>query len=769
MSLQGVAVGNPSQNSRRGILMLVRGLRFSTVGFVCAVGGLVLGSGGVAWAGSCANEALRTGASAALPDCRAYEQVSPVLKSGVDALGSVGVVQASSAGAGVSYFAMEPFPGTVGAAQVPSYLGLRTPDGGEWSTLGVEALAPPGAFESVVAVTEDLSKAIVEVGSQQADTPPCEPRLVVCASYAESNAYVRDNATGSFQLLASQSRFTELGFADATPGGRRVLFETEAKLAPEAEPGVNLYEWDEAKPSAERVSLVGVLPSGVAPKEGSFAGPGGPAVQRQKPRQTFWPFYTQNTISEDGSRVFFSDIETGFVYMREPEAGRTIEVSAGKEPAYWRAATRDGGYVFYTEGETLYRFNVSRFKGSAKPEPEALEEAREPLTAGGNEGVLGVLGISEEDGSYAYFVARGVLAANTNGSGETAVEGGQNLYVWHDGVTTFIAPGDGLDWLAYAITTGLASEGPSGGGKASRVTPDGKQLLFYSKESLTGYNNNGLNEFYLYNSEQPFSPDNPVCVSCNPKGVPAAVVDEVTEARLDDTNRGITLHPNSRNPFLTHNLSSDGRRVFFETAEALVPGDENFETKDVYEWEADGEGSCTSEAQDHGCLYLISTGQSPEESYFGDASPDGSDVFFFTRQPLVAQDGDSNGDLYDARIGGGIAAQNTAPAAAPCAEEAGCRGASSGIAPMFGAPASSAFSGAGNLAPQAAGLASTPKKSTPKKKTVVQGRATKLAKALKVCRAKPKSKRKSCEVAARRRYGPVRTGAKKSSRGGRRS
>jgi hypothetical protein len=749
--------------------MLVRGLRLGAVGFVCAVGGLVLGSGGVAWAGSCANEALRTGASAALPDCRAYEQVSPVAKSGVDALGTVGVVQASSAGAGVSYFAMEPFPGTVGTAQVPSYLGLRSPGGDEWSTLGVEALAPPGTAEEVLAVTEDFSKAIIEVITEPADTRACEPHLVVCASNVQSNVYVRDNATGSFQLLASQQpRSTKLGFADATPGGRRILFETETQLTPEAEPGVNLYEWDEAKPSAERVSLVGVLPGGGAPKEGSFAGPGGPAVERQKPRETFWPFYTQNTISEDGSRVFFSDIETGFVYMREPEAKKTIQISAGKEPAYWRAATRDGGYVFYTEGETLYRFNASRFKESAKPEPEALEEAREPLTTGGAEGVLGVLGISEEDGSYAYFAARGVLAANANGRGETAVEGGQNLYVWHNGVTTFIAPGNAPDWAPYRTTTGLASEGPSGGGKASRVTPEGKQLLFYSSEPLTGYNNNGLNEFYLYSAEQPLSQDNPVCVSCNPAGVPAAVVNATTEARLDDTNRGITLHVNQRNPFLTHNLSSDGRRVFFETAEALVPGDENFETKDVYEWEADGEGSCTSAAQNHGCLYLISTGQGPGESYFGDASTDGSDVFFFTRQPLVGQDGDTNGDLYDARIGGGIAAQSPAPAAAPCAEETGCRGASSSTAPVFGAPASSAFSGAGNLTPPAGGTASAPKKSTPKKRAV-RSRAAKLAKALKACASKPRSKRKSCKVAARRRYGVLRASAEKSSPGGRRS
>ncbi len=82
---------------------------------------------------------------------------------------------------------------------------------------------------------------------------------------------------------------------------------------------------------------------------------------------------------------------------------RTIPVSAG--PAYWRAATADGSMVFYTEGEDLYRFDVE-------------SQTREALTSGAA-GVLGTLGIATENGSYAYFVATGVLADNENGNNET--------------------------------------------------------------------------------------------------------------------------------------------------------------------------------------------------------------------------------------------------------------------------------------------------------------------------------------------------------------
>ena len=101
--------------------------------------------------------------------------------------------------------------------------------------------------------------------------------------------------------------------------------------------------------------MAGVLSDGKAPAGGSVAGPGGPALDRSRGGAT-GEFYTQNTISADGSRIFFSDAGTGRIYMREPEAARTIPVSAGQ--AYWRATTADGSEVFYTEGEDLYRFDV---------------------------------------------------------------------------------------------------------------------------------------------------------------------------------------------------------------------------------------------------------------------------------------------------------------------------------------------------------------------------------------------------------------------------
>jgi hypothetical protein len=695
--------------------------------FVC------LGAGALAapaWGEGCSNEQFRVqdGHALGLPDCRAYEQVSPVAKNFTDALGEAGVVQSSPSGDGVTFFSAAPFPGVLSATGPSLYFGTRA--GGEWST---EGLVPPTiprslpghGSASVLGLTEDLSQAIVNV----------EPGLE--AGLAPGRySYLRDSTTGAFRLLGPGIAT----FADATADDAHVLFEdtSSAELVPGVrdEQGVPyLYEWDESKPPGEQLSLVGVLPAGEAPAEGAVAGPGGPALGEEVVGGAAGRFYTQNTISADGSRVFFSDAGTGQIYMREPEVGRTIPVSAG--PAYWRAATADGSIVFYTEGEDLYRFDVNRFEASMKPEAEALAEAREALTSGAA-GVLGTLGIATENGSYAYFVATAALASNENGNQEKAQTSKANLYEWHDGETIFIArldtkgEYDEYDWRdAYSPNFGLV---PAAGEQSSRVTPAGATVLFASQAWLTSYDNAGQGELYLYDAASGAL----ACVSCNPSGGPAT-----SEAHLAG-NLSITAAP-ERNALLTRNLSDDGSRVFFQTQEALLPQDKNGQT-DVYEWEREGAGgvdSCSSasatfSSSSGGCLYLISTGESGDPSYFGDASADGGDVFFFTRQALVGQDQDENYDVYDARVEGGIAAQNPPPPAS-CTNE-GCL-APVASAPAFVAPASATFAGAQNLP--------SPAVAKPKPLT----RAQRLASALKVCGKRPRKKRRACAARARKRYG----------------
>ena len=617
----------------------------------------------------CPNEAIREAEGStgtALPDCRAYEQVSPVglEKNGADALGSAGSVQASSPGSSFAYFSLLPFVG-VSAADEPQYLGSRS---SSWSFRGIYPSLEPGTFVSLHALTEDNAAAIIEVGTEQPTLLPCEPEARVCdPGPARATAYLIDTATGAFHFLAEYPRQsnalnTALFFAAATPDDSQILFETKAQLLPAATAEkYNLYRWDASEPAGHQLSLVGLLPAsegGLAPSQGSLVTSACGSGDRA------YECYTQHALSADGSRAFFTDLGTGRLYERLIQAEETVPVSPGS--AEFRAATPDGRYLFYTEAGGLYRFNTQ------------TETTTELVVS--SAGVEGSLGVSD-DGTVAYFVATAALTGaerNEWGAQAESGPGKVDLYRWHEdpqshaAAISFIVNALALDrdnWLAGEEPDSDA-QGPSGGQRSSRLTPDGSVLLLSSSANLTSYQSAGQTEFYRYDSAAP--PGARLsCVTCSPSGAPPTV----GKTRLESTNEAIVAHP-APPPLVPRNLSADGAVVFFQTAESLLPADTNG-VLDIYEWEASGHGSCPAvppglSAPGAHCLFLLSTGTAAQESYFGDASASGEDAFFFTRQPLVSQDTDNNVDVYDARVNGGIASQSPPPPPRPCEAEA-CR------------------------------------------------------------------------------------------------
>ncbi len=170
----------------------------------------------------------------------------------------------------------------------------------------------------------------------------------------------------------------------------------------------------------------------------------------------------------------------------------------------------------------------------------------------------------------------------------------------------------------------------------------------------------------------------------------------------------------------------------------------------MYEWEAEGSGSCESSADNGGCLYLISDGSGTSNSYFADASESGNDVFFETGTSLVGQDEDNFEDLYDARVGGGFASQDKPVVAPACTSLEGC------LSPLSEPPAqlsvaSAELHGSGNLLTPPEAPTTTP--TTTVKKTAAEIRAEKLTKALKACKKKPKKKRAKCQKQANKSFG----------------
>ena len=51
-----------------------------------------------------------------------------------------------------------------------------------------------------------------------------------------------------------------------------------------------------------------------------------------------------------------------------------------------------------------------------------------------------------------------------------------------------------------------------------------------------------------------------------------------------------------------------------------------------------------------GCVALISSGESPEESVFEDASVSGEDVFFYSSSRLSTRDLDGSRSVWDAHV-----------------------------------------------------------------------------------------------------------------------
>ena len=371
----------------------------------------------------------------------------------------------------------------------------------------------------------------------------------------------------------------------------------EPLLASAAKEADNVYEW-----SGGQLNLIGLLPGGSTPPAGSFAGPYQWEGADTSVGGALDQLYTENVISSDGSRVFFTAAGTGQLYVRENNAV-SVQVSAsqktngrgpagtdpaGPRPAAFMTATPDGEEVFFTsaeeltndantgsadQGNDLYSYDV----GSGQLiRPHGRHQ---PLRSKRSLG-QGSVGVSE-DGSYVYFVADGDLSGEEeNADGAKAESGRPNLYLWHSGTTTFIAtlsaaqhPGevDSMDWAPSAL---------AGIEKNSRVTPDGKTLLFASELPLTGYDSGGYTEFYRYWRQRPSSPASPAIRRRTRSG-----------RRLSSGSATSGSPPIAHQAALTHNLSADGSRVFFVSPDPLVPQDTNGQL-DVYEWEADGSGSC---------------------------------------------------------------------------------------------------------------------------------------------------------------------------------
>jgi len=602
-----------------------------------------------ATAASCPNEAFRDGASSALPDCRAYELVTPPETGGYYPMERTlsapnqyfGLFAIAPSGNSVVFQTQQgAIPGLSGSGSDDRYEAVREQDG--WVT----SLDGPTAAQSETpgpgGVSRDHGYSFVK--TKQSGLPDGGSlNRKAGVTQAESSTWLL-RPDGDFELVGhGQLADDPHACGDyIAPGGAHIVFDTREcsgtgsagpQLLPDAPASGTQAVYDRTATGLHTVSL---LPDGSAPTEDAhFQG-----------------------VSADGSVVLFrvGTVSAGTLYARVDDA-ETIEVaspsSSPSGPVTAAGASVDGRYVFFVQAGDVFSVDAST-------------EARTPIVSTGDAQLVNIAA----DGSRAYFVSKSEI-------GGKGLSGVPNLYLWTAGTGSIelvatVANSDvtGSPCLA-CWTRGPAATrmdfvtGP--GTETSRTTPDGGVLVFVSHAELTSYENEGHAEIYRYVA----STGEMSCVSCNSIGPPSG------DADLQTFKPFFPVGP----PYAyldVENLTVDGSTVFFETPEALVPRDTDG-VVDVYEWR-------------EGVVSLITSGRSPSDNYLYGVTPDGSDVIFATNDTLLPRDHTGgSGSIYDARVDGGFAE----PATPACQADA-CQGQPT-RPPSLALPASTSFAGKGNL------------------------------------------------------------------------
>jgi hypothetical protein len=503
------------------------------------------------------------------------------------------------------------------------------------------------------------------------------------------------------------------------------------------------------------------LPEG-RPESAYAAWLGGPPSEVDQGAKS--PDFT-NAISSDGSRVFWTSAEVSGgkyiprkLYVEEnatqppsplgPGGECTVagdacpvEVDAGEAKCVADKKCEGGGGLYWTatvSGSKVFFTDAKRLTANSTAEPEEPDLYEYEVATGritdltvsgaGPANVSGVIGVGGENGEYIYFGAKGVLASNESVNGETArqiprlsgytLDKEANLYVLHNGVTTFLTVYRGERFGNNIFNEEMSdlSRGPNF--RTASVSSDGRTMMFESDQQLLpNYEGSGV-ELYVYDA----STERIVCASCDPTGAPQHSSGEGLLPASGGAGGEIGRKIGWPSYGALRSMSASGARIFFDSEAALVPQDTNG-LRDVYEWERPASGSepnntCSKSSASYseingGCVYLLSGGQTRDASYFVDADVEGNNVFFDSRGRLVPQAEDENIALYDARVGGGFLELKTS------CTGTGCQGVPP-APPIFATPASVTYEGVGNFEPQPPTVEKVVVKSTKCKKGEVR-------------------------------------------------
>ncbi len=627
-------------------------------------------NGGVA-PPACGNEALRSGVSAQLPDCRAYEMVTPQDKRGAQDVYSYSSNSTPTVvgedGERVIVQTLSKW-GESSASQLTDYLFARAPGG--WSMTS-DVSQPQAGEESyrINVLNPDLTQAgfLTYTETKFGSTGHGPSQTFRSGPFGGPYATA---ATAPYQETNEKTNDAWAGMSD--DGSKLVLRTTDHEL--QGHPtgtvsGDDLYEYANGKLSQLNVqsdeSPIGSCGAALPYGREDY---GGIEIDYRVQQSS------HHVLSRDGSKVFFAAVPgsncsaQAHLYMRV-DGKETVDIGeygflgAGPDGSkLLLVSVNSDALVVYDTNSRNYETQPVQYAGEAQI-------------------------VSEDLTAYYFWSDQKLTPEAPNPTG------GSDVYRYDIATKT-------LHFVAEI--TEASQQVESSGGYS--VSPDGRYYYFPAHEVAglpidRSESGAATEQVYRYDSQE----NTIQCMSC------ASSFDR--EPKLS-----AVFVPNDAQSDLTKILvnggaqriaSDNGDYVFFDTPAALVPQDidgelfpegtgrrsdfEFSESSDVYEWRKLGVDGC---ARLEGCLALISSGTGGEKNELLGTTPSGRDVFFATHSQLVTQDQDQLGDLYDARIGGGI------PAPAPPAVE--CEGdacSSPPSAPNDFTPSSFTFAGPSNVQP----------------------------------------------------------------------
>ncbi len=673
---------------------------------------LAVALGGRASADVCPNEVVRGKLhSTALPDCRAYELVTPIAKNGwhveVPYLAGTHLLATSLGG----------FAGSRQAAPTSFYDIERSPPG--WmSSPFVEPFGyTNAAFENLEAASHDLGSGIFDYKNSSASDPrersfymrnlpdgsPVEVGPLISPMALASNPVNREASASEPSVSGNLARLVYAIEGPGSLGGGSINYLWPGDTTVE-DPGeqafVSLYEY--AGTGNSMPTLVGVDSNDhqISQCGTSLGFPFRARFTRFADDEVY------NAISADGSRVFFTTaaacaLGTGppvnelfarisreeTIPISEPsyplaqgsglgpeECSLTCEAAKPSEGIF-QGASEDGSKVFFLSGQPLLNSDndteldlyMAEIEGVGKSTKlvRLVQISHDP-TSGEAAEVQGVARVSE-DGSHVYYVAKGRLTSKPRGGGclaslsstelieeEATKEGScrpkkeaNNLYVYDRETkqTAFIgtlSAADAEDWMRED-------------NRPVDATPDGAFLVFTSSALLTPDDTSSVPQVFEYSAQT----ETLVRVSAGQSGFNDDGNTAVYEASISYPRYRNRLNPAPQ----PTSVSDDGAYVVFQSADNLTPQAASG-YNNVYEYHA-GQVSLISDGQDR---TVNAEGFSNVSLVGVDAS--GEDIVFMTADQLVPQDGDTQVDVYDARINGGL----TPSASAPTCEGDGCQG-----------------------------------------------------------------------------------------------